>query len=480
MPATPTETECLPRQGYCVIPPPNETAPITSNNLTDPIPQMPCDCPACKRDNILNGTLTGECNHCHAKLDAQSSFQIMGDKTLVCDKCVAEHYIVCFCCNKLYSKAEAKEVSYHRGTETTQVCPRCYTLNYRECSCCHKFVNRSDIVTYKDVVYCRQCFDKSFQTCANCNSITPIGTITRTIRGGRHKVCEKCYNQHGPINVYETKPKLAFQGKPPHYFGIELEVELENQNKDERGLKAQEVVDLFGGDFVIVKEDGSLKCGFEICTQPASKEEHWLRWNKFFDNMPANLVSFNSPHNNCGLHIHCSKKPLSLLSIAKIVVFVNDEKNQSYIETIAGRKPNDYFKLSKKEYATVKRIPDGMLCRENRYEAVNLVNRETIEFRMFKGTLKRESFFKAIEFCDSLIQFCMTGNNGIAYCRDWNNYMNYVGVKDRDYNKDYPHLHAFMCAKFLKKETKSSQKFGFTVDGLVSVEGAPVLVDSQR
>ena len=445
---------------------------------TETNPPMPCDCPSCRRDNILNGTLTGECSHCHSKLDAQSSFQIMGDKSLACEKCAIEHYIVCFCCNKSYNKSEAKDITHHGSTQA-KVCARCFTLNYRECSCCHKFVNRSDIVSYKDVVYCRQCFDKAFQVCAMCNNTQPVGAFIRIIRN-KYKVCEKCYNQFGPINVYETKPKMEFQGKPPHYYGIELEVELENQNKDERGKKAQEVVDLFGGDFVVVKEDGSLRCGFEICSQPASKEEHLIRWGKFFDNLPSNLVSFNSPHNNCGLHIHCSKKPLSLLSIAKIVVFINDEKNQPYIETIAGRKPNTYFCICKKNYATVKRISDGMLCRENRYEAVNLVNSDTIEFRMFKGTLKRESLFKAIEFCDSIIQFCMTGNNGIAYCRNWDNYMNYIGVKDKDTNKDYPHLHAFMCAKFLKKETKLSKKFGFNVDDLASVEGAPILVDTTQ
>jgi hypothetical protein len=472
--------QSLPRQGSgsvtieaTISNDPNE--PITFRNVKiSPNYSMPCDCPACKRDNILNGTLTGECNHCHSKLDAQSSFQIMSDKTLVCEKCVAEHYIFCPSCNKSYKKSEAKEVSQCRGTQTLKICNRCFTLNYRECSNCHKFINRCEIVNYKDVVYCKDCFDRFYQVCAMCNTIYAVGTLTHIVRG-RHKVCEKCFNQFGPINVYETKPKIEFQGKPPHYYGIELEVELENQDKSERGKKAQEVVDLFGGDFVIVKEDGSLQCGFEICTQPASKEEHLIRWGKFFDNLPGNLVSFNSPHNNCGLHIHCSKKPLSLLSIAKIVVFINDEKNQPYIETIAGRKPNRYFKIAKKNYSTVRQIGDG-----NRYEAVNLLNRETIEFRLFRGTLKRESFFKAIEFCDSIIQFCMTGNNGIAYCRNWDNYMDYIGVKDKDTNKDYPHLHAFMCAKFLKKETKLSKKFGFNVDDLVSVEGAPVLVDAQR
>jgi hypothetical protein len=274
---------------------------------------------------------------------------------------------------------------------------------------------------------------------------------------GKIPSCDKCFVFYGPIKIYEEKPKIEFQGKPPHYYGIELEVELQNQKREERGAKAQEVINLFD-DFAIVKEDGSLTCGFEICTKPASKEEHIIRWNKFFDHLPDNLVSFNSERGNCGLHIHCSKKPLSLLSIAKMVVFINDEKNQPHIETIAGRRSGNYSCICKKAYGTVKRI--GYLNRGDRYEAINLVNHDTIEFRIFKGTLKRESFFKAIEFCDSLIQFCMMGNNGITYCKSWDNYVNYVSER----NKDYPHLYAFICAKFLKQENKLTKKFGFSVD----------------
>ena len=206
---------------------------------------MPCDCPACKRDNILNGTLTGECNYCHSKLDAHSSFQIMGDKSLVCDKCVTEHYIKCYCCDKLYNKSEAKEITcIDRATGnpiTKNVCFRCFTVNYRECNGCHKFFSRQDILAHKENVYCRPFFDKSFQICAMCNSIYPKGSVLHIVRE-KYPACDKCYSYYGPIKVYETKPKLEFQGRPPHYYGVELEVELQNHERNERGLKAKRLL----------------------------------------------------------------------------------------------------------------------------------------------------------------------------------------------------------------------------------------------
>jgi len=422
---------------------------------------MSCDCPNCKRDNILNGTLTADCAICSTRLDINVKFQIMPDKSLVCDKCVNEHFVICKCCSKLYRKSSLKTVSAIDGGGNKvkiEVCEKCFTNNYRECHECHDHFNRHELMGQGQNSYCKPCFNKSYQLCTHCQQVHPKGTITRTIRGGS-VVCESCYSYYGPIEVYETKPKLEFHGIPPHYYGIELECELVNAKREERGLKAQETIDLFQKQFVVLKEDGSLRCGFEICSQPATCVEHKRLWSPFFDRLPKNLNSFNT--SNCGLHIHCSKKPLSLLTIAKIVVFVNDDKNQPFVELIAGRKANTYSTYQKKGHSeAVKYI--GNLGRASRYEAVNLVNKDTIEFRIFKGTLKRESFYKAIEFCDALIKFCDTAIHGITYCRNKENFIDFV-VKRQ---KDYPHLYAFICAKVLKQENKLTKAFGFAVEGV--------------
>ena len=420
---------------------------------------MPCDCPSCKRDNILNGTLIEKCGFCQKQLDALTPFQIMADKSLVCEPCVKEHYTECVNCNKPFKKSEVKKVKLDDGNGNNVkvdkcVCPRCFASYYKECECCHEYFDRHDVMSHANKFYCKPCFTKSFQICTHCNKVDVAGSMTHTIRK-TYLVCNDCWSYYGPVGTYETKPyKLdadgnpiaPFVGKPPHYFGIELECELANAVKIERGPKAEEVINLLG-DFAVVKEDGSLRCGFEICSKPASLEEHYKHWNPFFDKLPTNLVSFNSAGGNCGLHIHCSKKPLTLLTIAKMVVFVNSEKNQPRIERIAGRGSNIYSCYSPKKYSTVNRIRDRQLSRSERYEAINLINRDTIEFRIFKGTLKRESFFKALEFCDSLIQFCMPGNNGIVYCREWDNYVSFVEKRA----KDWPHLFAFISAKFLKR-----------------------------
>lgn len=422
---------------------------------------MSCDCPNCKRDNILNGTLTADCAICSTRLDANVKFQIMPDKTLACEKCVTEHFVVCKNCSKLHRKGSFKAVYSLRSDlskEKYEVCEKCFTNNYRECGECHDHFNRHELLGHGERSYCRPCFNKSYQQCTHCQAVNPKGSITRKIRGDQ-VVCEECFSFYGPIEVYEKKPELAFHGMPPHYYGIELECELKNARKNERGSKAQEVLDLFQKQFLVLKEDGSIKCGFEMCSQPASAMEHKRLWNPFFDKLPANIISFNT--SNCGLHIHCSKKPLSLLTIAKIVVFVNDDKNQPFVELIAGRKANTYATYQKKGHTEALRTNNIGGRGSTRYEAVNLVNQDTIEFRIFKGTLKRESFYKAIEFCDALIKFCSTAVHGISYCRNKENFIDFVVKKQ----KEYPHLYAFICAKVFKQENKLTKAFGFTVEG---------------
>ena len=423
-----------------------------------------CDCPSCRRDNILNGTLTDKCACCQCELNAQTKFQVMGDKTLSCEKCITKHYITCVSCQKLHKKLESKKATF-QGKKNSDVCPRCFSQYYKECCDCHGFFDRHEIMNYKDKPFCRSCFDKSYQQCTHCNTIYPMGNMTHTRMATNRvtfvmepqSVCDGCWDYHGNIQSYNSKPVMTFHGKEPHFYGIELEMELTNYVRNERGQKAQEILNIFGDDFIIIKEDGSLQTGFEICTQPASLDEQKIRWNKFFDNLPKNITSYGS--DRCGLHVHCSRKPLSLLTIAKQVVFVNEDTNKEFIQIIAGRGPNQYSTLAKKNHNHVNMVPITVGRPTQRYEAINLTNKDTIEYRIFKGTLKRESFFKSLEFCDALIQFCNMGNNSIAYCKDQNRFIDYVALRA----KDYPHLYAFICAKVLRQETKLTKQFGFNI-----------------
>jgi len=44
----------------------------------------------------------------------------------------------------------------------------------------------------------------------------------------------------------------------------------------------------------------------------------------------------------------------------------------------------------------------------DRYKAVNLYNTHTVEFRFFRGTLKRDTIIASIQWIDTIINYCKT------------------------------------------------------------------------
>ena len=368
-------------------------------------------------------------------------------KNLVfCQNCFDEYFFYCSDCKTIEEISKAKHVKrnkYHGSS----VCPKCFNEHYIVCKNCKYGEIKSKIHIFKDAAYCSYCYDTMF-VCVSCNE--------RKFRNQYYDggLCKTCWIEESQIinPNHEAKVPLDFMGKGPHFFGIELEVECD-ENLNRRPVYAKTVLSLFDG-FVITKHDGSIRDengkvnGFEIVTVPASKTVQYEKWNYFFDNKPKGLKSFDTL--TCGLHIHCSRKPLSQLTIAKMLLFVNDSKNIEFITTIAGRNHNRFCKIQKKVIGDYRRPLD-------RYEALNLINRGTVEFRIFRGTLKRESLFKSIEFCDALIHFCKECEYSINDCRRVDKFIEYVKLR----KNDYLHLWAFICARWLREENDLTKKMGF-------------------
>ena len=179
------------------------------------------------------------------------------------------------------------------------------------------------------------------------------------------------------------------------YYGVELEVEKRRHTP-----------------FALLKSDGSLSNGFEIVTAPSTLNAHKKYWQPFFDSNETDyLKSWNT--DTTGLHIHISRSALSQSNIGKILVFINDEKNQDFINHIAGRSSNQWAKKSPKK------ITDGMSMDTDKYEAVNTSHRNSIELRIFRGNLSRIGFFRVLEFVDCLVNFVKNNSPRKLYHTDF-------------------------------------------------------------
>lgn len=202
-----------------------------------------------------------------------------------------------------------------------------------------------------------------------------------------------------------TAARYPFRGKPHGgiYLGVELEVEVASGG---RINKARACLDLLNGDgpFAVAKGDGSLNDGFELVSAPASLDEARRLWSLLLDRVPPGLRSHDTE--TCGLHVHASRgRPgrtggVSPLTLGKLMYFFGE--NPGFIEAVAGRSSSRWARIDKKKVADALEATPGY---GERYQAINTLNEKTIEFRVFKGTLKKETFLARIEFVDAVIRW---------------------------------------------------------------------------
>lgn len=376
------------------------------------------------------------CCNCDAHVDPDTDNVMTRNDELYCEACHDEVFSFCDSCEEYHPSDEFRSASVRRRNSSGQMrtieihlCEACFDNQYTTCDCCSASVeNDTTVRTGNEEDVCQTCYEDNYFTCEDCGE---------TLHNDAHDedgVCTSCResNRRGNIRGYSTRVETDEKfgtSDTGIYYGVELEVESKHGEPETHAERVNGIL----GKFIICKEDGSLQNGFEIVTAPATIEEHKKRWTDFFavNWSKAGLRSWDTT--TCGLHVHVSRRPLSELTIAKVLVFINSNANKAFIHKIAGRKDNRYAITKPKTFKDVK-LP------AERYEALNLCNRNTIEFRIFKGTLKRETFFKAVEFCDALIDFCLPAQRSLRDCQSVTAFISHVEKN----KKKWPNLFDFL------------------------------------
>jgi len=360
---------------------------------------------------------------CEVKEDDVNEFEKNG----YCDDCYAELFGVCDRCDEVV-KSNSLEIVVVNGGRSYSWCEDCQKEYSFACCDCGNLTDVNISISNGDEQLCQICYNENYFICEACEN------TFHNYDYGENGLCVKCGDINKIIYEYDDKtasnmPKL---GNPRNniYFGVELEVE--SEKKYDRIDNAQKSIDILGDDFCVCKEDGSLSSGhgFEIVTCPASLDIHKERWTKFLGNQISGLRLWDTS-GRCGMHVHISKKPLTQLTIGKLLVFINESKNYSFIVKMAGRSCSEYAKIYPKK------ITDINKCQYDRHEAVNLRPKETIEIRIFRGTLNKERFLANLEFCAAVIEFCKsTSIRGLTDTQ----FMEFVGNN----KKDYPALNSWL------------------------------------
>ena len=166
-------------------------------------------------------------------------------------------------------------------------------------------------------------------------------------------------------------------------------------------------------DLIYSTHDSTVQIEFD--TMPCSLEFHKNKMN--YREMFEYLDKEGYKGHDCktaGLHIHANRNYLGKsrisqeLVISKILYIL--EKFNDEICVIA-RRVNEYseFVGSKKEENSIIELY-GKYKDHGKRAALNLQHKDTIEFRMFKSTLKYETFILTLEFVKDIIDFAKSAS----------------------------------------------------------------------
>lgn len=312
--------------------------------------------------------------------------------------------------------------------------------------CGDYYSNSYDYFTHYDSIYCENCRDNNFYSCNRCDE---------TVHQDDDHDCSEY--EDSVVHSYSYKPYPCFfgttKGSAHYHLGFELEVE--SRNEDNCYDEAKNVQDSLGTR-AYMKEDGSLRGGFEIVTHPHTLEEYKdnFPWEFIRVAKRNNLVSWNSPR--CGFHVHVSRyafgpgmkpseSPENYYQRTIIVRQQHELKflkliydNERQVQRLAGRK-SDWARFTDKGNLW-RKVKHGYQS-EGHYSAVNVENSNTIEVRVFRGSLKQERLMANLEFVHSAVEY--TRNLRVSATNKALSWIAYSGYVYQNADK-YPHLLEYM------------------------------------
>jgi hypothetical protein len=340
-----------------------------------------------------------------------------------------------------------REQTFVNGGSCCADCAHEWTRNNPDAKRCENcnFLYDEDNIRYseeRERDLCDSCYDNPI-SCSECGW---------SFYEGRDHTC---YLESGSnIYDYSYKPRPRFFGAGRYWLGFELEVELDSEGDSEECNEQAGRVNRRLGEHAYCKNDGSLDYGFEIVSHPHTLEEfHNLDWEFMRDLRSNGFVSWNN--SNCGIHVHVSntafagntQKETDMHRI-RFAKFIYD--NQHQVERIAGRKENSYAQFTDKGRVVNKMLTGNQA--EGRYEVVNIANSNTIEVRIFKGSLRVERLLSDIEFVHAVVEFT---RNMKVVAKDkpfsWSRFVKFAVENDTQ----YPNLNTIINEAFSSERIKA-------------------------
>jgi hypothetical protein len=371
-----------------------------------PLPEPVFTCACCGEDDISeDDVITGP------------------DDETYCETCYDETFATCGRCDDIILQDDVITINANTRSEI-QVCESCRDNYYIECTGCGDHFD-SDHIYMSDSSdsYCESC-SEDMTYCDDCGEV--ISCESSYYDENDSTYCEYCYyhNEHDEngrdIHDYGYKPEPVFYGLSHSHstagillMGSEVEIDCGRDRDD----CAADIVAC--GEEIYLKDDGSLSgSGLEIVSHPCTLEYHRARldWARI---MGAARDHGYRSHNTetCGIHVHVNRdyfgdhENLQDFGIAKVLLLV--DRFWAPLVTFSRRRdaqlkhwaPQVELDIESSDGPDIIVDKTKATAYRGRYQAVNLTNEHTIEFRIFRGTLNLQTFTAILELVDTLCRF---------------------------------------------------------------------------
>lgn len=294
--------------------------------------------------------------------------------------------------------------------DDTLLCEDCLDNLTRTCDCCGDRIWNEDDEGDEDVILCERCRDNYYSRCDDCGRLIHDDDACY-VDGEDYPYCRDCYERHSRdyIHSYSYKPNPVFHGRGTMFFGVELELDKGGEDDD----KAEEILSCTDSDHLYIKHDGSLDDGMELVSHPMTLEYHQnsMPWKNIVETA-VDLGYRSHQTGTCGLHVHVNRKAFSCDRSEQDEVI-------SRILYIVERFWQEMLKFSRRTEYQIDRWAARYGIKDNpkqvmdnakkgnrgRYACINLCNYNTIEFRIFRGTLKYNTFIATLQMVEHI---CLT------------------------------------------------------------------------
>lgn len=336
-----------------------------------------------------------------------------------------------FTCSHCHGEFPVEERDTFDGQD---LCPSCMEHEVTICECCGNDIWVRQDVGDSGITLCGACYDRHYTSCAQCGRVIHNDDACYLSDDDDNPLCYSCYrdtSEKAPhyIADYSYKPSPLFCGEGNRYFGVELEID----GGGECNSNAQQILDIANAQSVqaYCKHDGSLDDGFEIVTHPMTLDWHreQMPWADIL-HKALELGYRSHKTGTCGLHVHVNRTtfgtscPAQDACIARVLYLF--EKHWEELLKFS-RRTEEQLKRWAARYGYKDRPQDilehAKSCYAGRYTCVNLTNTDTVEFRMFRGTLKLNTLIATLQLVDKICEVAVSLSDDELKALSWTSFV---------------------------------------------------------